>query len=274
METKVLVIGDACVDIYEDGRWYLSGNIVDTGVHLSRMGVPTEVVTAVGTDQWGEAFQVVLAEEGLDISGLQVLQGATAVTHMSLDGLNRVHGDYEEGVLANMQFGDEEWERAGDATLVHSALWGNAEKGLPKAKQAGALISFDFADRVTHPLIMELAGVVDYAFFSFAEPTPEVDEFLQSRIAEGARCVVATFGEKGSRAFDGDKFYDCGIVPAQVVNTVGAGDAYIAGFLYGVLTTGDIPQAMQKGAEISADVVSTFNPWRPVTNDEPLENQA
>ena len=34
-------------------------------------------------------------------------------------------------------------------------------------------------------------------------------------------------------AFDGTRFYEYGIVPCTVVDTMGAGDSFIAGFLYG-----------------------------------------
>lgn len=46
--------------------------------------------------------------------------------------------------------------------------------------------------------------------------------------------MVVTRGEKGSMAYDGEKFYYGGIVPCEVVDTMGAGDSFIAGFLYAI----------------------------------------
>lgn len=262
----VVALGDACVDVYSDGRFYISGNVVDTGVHLQRLGVPTAIVTSVGTDTWGDAFVEQLGAEGIDISHLHVLDGRTAVTQMSMDGLDRVHGDYDEGVLAEMTFSDSDLDLAKSAQLVHSALWGNADHLLRDVKGSGTLVSFDFADRIDHPLVTGLDGAVDYGFFSFPEPSEVVDNFLKERVSKGMRVAVATFGTKGSRAFDGDRFCDAGIVPAEVVNTVGAGDSYIAGFLAEVVRGHDIPSAMNKGAEVAADVVATFAPWPPLTD--------
>ena len=265
---RVAAVGDACIDLYPDGRWYASGNVVDTGVHLARLGIPTAVVTAVGDDHWGHAIKAVLAAEGVDTSRVHILPGKTAVTQMAMRGRERVHGDYDEGVLAGFLFDAADREFVAGADLVHTALWGNADDLLPHARAAGALISFDFADRLTHPLVTGLAGVVDYGFFSFAEPGPEADGYLQDRRRAGMRCAVGTFGEHGSRAFDG-RFISCGIEPAEVENTVGAGDAYIAGFLFEVLQGSSVEQAMRHGAALAADVVSVFNPWRPAPPTAP-----
>ena len=52
----------------------------------------------------------------------------------------------------------------------------------------------------------------------------------------GAEVLLATFGEGGSLAFDGTEFYRQPCIPApKLVNTVGAGDSYGAGFMSGVL---------------------------------------
>lgn len=52
--------------------------------------------------------------------------------------------------------------------------------------------------------------------------------------ANGAGCVIAMLGEHGSLAYDGQSFYHQAAENVPVVNTVGAGDSYIAAFTYGV----------------------------------------
>ena len=74
--------------------------------------------------------------------------------------------------------------------------------------------------------------------------------------------AVAALGEKGSIAYDGERFYECGIVPAEkAVNTVGAGDSYIAGFTKGVLDGLGVPACMHAGAERSSRVIGSFEPY-------------
>ena len=79
--------------------------------------------------------------------------------------------------------------------------------------------------------------------------------------AFGPRLVTATMGELGSICYDGTTLYEYGIVPTTVVNTVGAGDSYIAGFTYGILNGWSVPECMKKGAEVSSAVVARFEPY-------------
>ena len=51
-------------------------------------------------------------------------------------------------------FDEEDIRYAAACDLVHTALWGNAENTLPAIRQQSkALISFDYADRLDHPLV-------------------------------------------------------------------------------------------------------------------------
>lgn len=50
--------------------------------------------------------------------------------------------------------------------------------------------------------------------------------------------------------------------PAKhVVNTVGAGDSFIAGFMYGVLNNLPVVQCLETGSKVAAQVVQVFEPW-------------
>ncbi len=260
---RVAVIGDNCIDVYERlGKKYPTGNVVDTGVNLQKLGIETSIISTTGNDENGNWMIKTLEAEGLDTSHLKVGDGATAVTYMDMDGLDRVHGDYVEGVLENIVFDDEDIIFAAKHDLVHSALWGKAEDVLPQIKSLGAKISFDYADRLTHPLVESTLPFVDYGFYSYHLGRDEfIERFLKDKVSRGMKIAVATFGEKGSLAFDGEKFHEGGVFPAKVVNTVGAGDSFIAGFLYGILNNYPVDKALASGAQIAAIVVGVFEPW-------------
>lgn len=260
---RVAEIGDNCIDVYERiGKKYPTGNVVDTGVNLQKLGVSVSIISTTGSDENGKWMMESLKEEGLDISHLKVGDGITAITYMDMDGNDRVHGDYIEGVLENITFDEEDIEFAASHDLVHTALWGKAEGVLPAIAAKGTPIAFDYADRLDHPLVEETLPYVTYGFYSYHGGRDEViEEFLKDKVRRGMKIAVATFGEEGSVAWDGEKFYSCGIVKAEVVNTVGAGDSFIAGFLYGILNKLSIEECLQKGAEVSASVIEVFEPW-------------
>ena len=166
--------------------------------------------------------------------------------------------------MEHIVFDEEDIAFAAGHDLVHTALWGMAENALPKIKAAGCkAISFDYADRLDHPLVESTLPYVDYGFYSYhKERDAFIEGFLKDKVDRGMKIAVATFGEKGSLAYDGREFTSFGIYPApNVVNTVGAGDSFIAGFLFGVLNGLPVEECLRKGAEVSAQVVQVFEPW-------------
>lgn len=260
---RAAMMGDNCIDEYPRlGRGYPTGNVVDTGLNLRRLGAQVSILSTTGSDEAGSRMRETLSSEGLDVTRLKTGEGATAVTIMDMDGLDRVHGDYSEGVLATMTFDEDDIAFAASYDIVHTALWGKAESALPRLKELGATVSFDYADRLSHPLVESTLPFVDYGFFSYHEGRNDfIEGFLRDKVARGMRLAVATFGEDGSLCWDGNRFHACGIVPAKVVNTVGAGDAYIAGFLFGILSGQPVDGSMALGARVAADVVGVFEPW-------------
>lgn len=260
---KVACIGDNCIDYYERlNRKYPSGNIVDTAVNLVKLGANASVISTTGNDENGRWMIETLTKEGVDISHLKVAQGATAITYMDMNGLDRVHGEYEEGVLKNILFDEEDIAFAMTHNLVHTALWGKAENVLPALKAKKIPISFDYADRLNSPLVESTLPYVDYGFYSYHHGRdPHIEAFLSDKVERGMKTAIATFGEKGSLACDNNGFYAGNVFPANVVNTVGAGDSFIAGFLYGILEGRSVAESLSCGARVAAQVVSVFEPW-------------
>jgi fructoselysine 6-kinase len=259
---RAAALGDNCIDLYPRlGRWYCTGNAVDFAVHLQRLGVPTSIVSVTGEDAYGRAMVETLAGEGLDVSHLRVQPGPTAVCSMDLAGRERVHNEYVEGVMKDVVFTPDDIAFAAAHDLVHSAFWGHADHHLAEVKGGGALVSFDYATEWQHSLVAATIPHVDYAFFSFDEPSPAVELFLREVVAVGPQAAIATFGELGSMAWDGRVLTRCGIVPANVTNTVGCGDSFIAGFMYGVLQQRSMGESLWQGARVAAEVVATFGPW-------------
>ena len=86
-------------------------------------------------------------------------------------------------------------------------------------------------------------------------------EKISSAAALGPRIVVATRGAKGSLAFDGTAFYDCPPAPCTVVDTMGAGDSYIAGFIKTWLEGKSIAECMKTGALTAAGTIARQGAW-------------
>ena len=104
---------------------------------------------------------------------------------------------------------------------------------------------------------------VDYAFFSVGEGNGQkAVELLKQAKALGGSIMTATLGEDGCICYDGETFYRGHSVRAEkVVNTVGAGDSFIAGFMEGIMKGMDIPACIRNGAELASTVVAQFEPY-------------
>lgn len=259
---KVAAIGDNCVDVYPKlERYYCTGNSVDFAVHMKRLGAEVSLISTTGNDEYGRQMIRELEKEGIDITHLKTGDGETAISYMDLVDRERTYGDYIEGVMENVEFTEDDIEFAASCDLIHTAFWGNAHMHLAELKRKGAKICFDYATEVEDPLVAETVSNVDYAFFSFEDCDLMVKDFLKDIIDKGCSVAVATFGEGGSLAYDGREYYQYGICPAEVVNTVGAGDSYMAGFMYGIMSGKEIPECQKLGAGIAARVVGIFDPW-------------
>ena len=220
MGIKACAAGFCCADVYQNiGVFYPTGNGIDWGIHLARMGVSVSAVSVVGKD---------------------------------------------DGVMETYRPNEDDRAFILEHDIIHTDLFGNCLDLLPEWHDAGKTVVMDFSVFSQDPEYACEAHFpyVDYAFMSFEEDIPELRDWVRHVQGLGPRVAVATLGEKGSIAHDGERFYRCGIVPAEkVVNTVGAGDSYIAGFTKGVIDGLDIPACMKAGAELSSRVIGSFEPY-------------
>ena len=146
--------------------------------------------------------------------------------------------------------------------MVVSGLWGMIENDLPVLKEKGAIVAFDFATRPDDPVSVKAIPYVDYGFFADDDKDEEkLKKMLIDLHAKGPKVMVVTRGEKGSMAYDGEKFYYGGIVPCEVVDTMGAGDSFIAGFLYAICEGKGIQEAMADGAANSSVTIAYSGAW-------------
>ncbi len=260
---KLAAVGDNCMDVYENiGKAYPGGNPVNVAVYFVRLGGESSYTGVVGTDQYGKLMKEKIAEKGVDVSHIRFMEGSTAITHVELVDGERVFGEYEEGVLADFKLTDEEIDFLCSHDMVVTGLWGNVHDDLAKIKARGVKIAFDAATRPEDPAAVTAIPSVDYLFFATDDgDTPELRETMKQIKARGPKLVITTLGEKGSIVYDGEKYTTFGIIPCNVVDTMGAGDSFIAGFLKGVLEEKEVEACMEMGAANSSVTLEYNGAW-------------
>ncbi|AGR42069.1 1-phosphofructokinase [Spiroplasma diminutum] len=88
----------------------------------------------------------------------------------------------------------------------------------------------------------------------------ETKDLIQKLKKLGAQNVLLSMGSKGSLYFDSNNnIYKVGIAQGKLVNSVGAGDSMLAGFVYGLYKNLDIENTLQYAAASGA--ATAFNEW-------------
>jgi len=261
---SVVGVGFSCADIYKYlDKFYPTGNGVDFCIHLARFGLTTSIVSVVGTGKYGSAMIDTLNQQGVDTSHLHVLEGDTCKMIMGIKKKDRIHLQEIEGVMANFSLSDDDIQFINQHNFLHTDLFGKVLDWLPVFKKNNLQIIMDFSVFFDNPEFhaSESFPFVDYFFGSYVRKDAYVREFMEKTWKLGPKLVTITLGENGSICYDGSRFYEYGIFPVKVVNTVGAGDSYIAGFMHGIINKWEIDECMKSGAELAAKVISKFEPY-------------
>jgi sulfofructose kinase len=124
------------------------------------------------------------------------------------------------------------------------------------AQEAGVPVVADLDD--LYPGVEALLKNLDYFVASRDIPeriTGDVD--LRKALPEvhrrfGFELTAATLGEEGVLAWDGDRFHYAPAYCVKVVDTIGAGDTFHAGFIYGLLQGWGLQRQLEFGCAAAA----------------------
>ena len=154
------------------------------------------------------------------------------------------------------------WTTIAEHAIAVSAVWGKCEHALAEIKARGVTVAFDCADLPDDPVSLTALPHVDIAFFSDdGTPVERLMEKVKAIAAMGPSLVVTMRGAKGSMVYDGETFFLQHAIECPVVDTLGAGDSYIAGFLSATLRGLPIPDRMRAGSENAAVTIGYVGAW-------------
>jgi fructoselysine 6-kinase len=255
----VAVVGDNCVDRYAgaESAAYSGGNAFNVAVQLARTGTPVRYFGAVAADADAELVRDGLRANAVSTDDLVVLTGETAVTDVRVlpDG-DRVFEREEFGVTADYRPSDDELAVIASADWVHVGMLPDADEFRARLAALGAgTVSQDCA-------VAEGLTDLDVAFLSAGEDG-DADRLLDDTLAAGVPLVVVTRGADGSLARTAGRADAVRqhAVPAEVVDTTGAGDSFIAGFIAARLLDASLADALANGARTAAVTVGHRAGW-------------
>jgi fructoselysine 6-kinase len=128
-------------------------------------------------------------------------------------------------------------------------------------RQAGLIISFDYGERLASNLVEKNINLVDIAFVSLpGHSIPEAENLARQLSGRGPELAVVTLGKRGSLAYDGQVYYQPSL-PTAPVDTLGAGDTFIANFLAGWIKGKTRPEALSDAALAAAQTCTHLGAW-------------
>lgn len=232
---RILAFGDNVVDCYRDQNlMFPGGNCVNHAVFARRAGAETAYAGAVCDDDAGHLIRRALVEEGVDIFSLRIEAGQTAYCVIETPDGDRVFVGANLGVSI-IAPSKADLARLSDFDAVHTGRSSHVDAWLPHFAQA-TKVSYDLAT-VYDP--ERIARVAPHCFLlAFSAGGASRDQALalaQGARAAGARWSLATRGVEGALLAGDAGVFEVPAQPVDAIDTLGAGDTYIANVLVGLL---------------------------------------
>ena len=250
---RLLGLGDNTVDTYVDaGVQFPGGNAVNVAVLARRLGLEAGYLGCLGTDEAGGLIAAALAEEGVDLARCRRVEGENARARIVHNGGDRKFIGSIPGVRGRYDLGAEDFAYIGGFDAVHTSVFSELDGELPRigARQ----VSYDFSERWNDAVFDRVLPHIRIAFLSAPNRGDAEVEGVLRRCAASGVMAVATRGAGGSMALADGVVLRQGIVKADIVDTLGAGDGFIAGFLAARLRGAEVAAALARGAAFAATV--------------------
>ncbi len=238
------------------------GQTASAIVALQRLGMRTAYAGRFGADAEGAFGLQSLRDEGVDVAFAEVIEGSrTQVGYIIIEakrGERTVIWDRDE--LLAYTADDTPVEFAGKARVIHLDAHDPpaCARMATAARAAGTIVSADI-DNVYEGL-PELLPLIDVLISSkeFPRLLTGIEEpraaLLEIKSRYGCALVGLTKGGRGATVLCEGEFLERPAfqVPGGCVDTTGAGDAFHAGFLYGLLQGEDIEMTLKMGCAVAA----------------------
>ncbi|MBV2363679.1 sugar kinase [Streptomonospora nanhaiensis] len=270
-ETMALLVPDpAGTDGRRSFQLEIGGAESNVAIHLARTGLRVAWYSALGDDDLGRHVRGRVAAEGVDCRVRTDPDRPTGLYLKEFDGTGRTRVRYYRRGSAASALGaaDAARVRAEAPRLVHTTgITPALSEGCRALVDAlfteaapGTLRSFDvnYRPALHGPdearVLRETARRADVVFCGLDEAeslwgAATLDDVRE--LLEGPDLLVVKQGAEGATAFRGGRSWFAPAPEVEVVEPVGAGDAFAAGVLHGLLTGADVAASLAEGARLA-----------------------
>jgi 2-dehydro-3-deoxygluconokinase len=251
----------------------------NVAIGLTRMDHKVGWISRVGDDELGSAMLSFIRGEGVDVSQVKVDKTApTGLYFKELRKANDIRVQYYRKGSAASQLRPEDVDQdfiasskylhiTGITPALSESCYETVIHAINAAKKHNVKVVFDpnlrkklWSEERARQVLLEIASMSDIILPGEAEAEfmlgqADVNTYGHQFLEMGAAIVVLKLGEQGAHYFTKEENqFVPGFTVNQVIDPVGAGDGFAAGFLSGHLDGLPLQQAVKRGNAVGAIV--------------------
>lgn len=250
---------------------YPGGSAANTIYALAQLGLRTGFLGAVGSDDAGRILLESFQSVGVDTSGIVIKPKAKTGRALGfIDAHGRRTLYIEPGANNLLRKADIDLSYVARARWVHMTSFVGQEQWavqceLVRALSPKTLVSFApgvllarRGVRVLFPVLKRTQVLfLNRREFELLTHTPDLSVGSRTLLKVGPHSIVVTLGAEGSYVTDGKNAYRIEAPRVKrVLDTTGAGDAFAAGFLYGLFEEHDLRRCAELGAQLARQALT------------------
>jgi len=252
---NIFAVGETTYDIVfknnQPSHAVVGGSALNTAVSLGRLKLPVHFISRIGNDTIGNLSAKFLTENGVDCRYISRFDGQSRIALAFLDEANNASYQFYHGNksprIAFPQVKVDDIVHFGSLNALNNKGRKNLLSFLGKASKVGAIVIYDpnirnvsDADRATTIAKVEenmaLSTIVKGSTQDFIRlyGTSDCDMLFQKFRNFGVKALFITDGDQPTilKTELLEKSYN--IQPVEAISTIGAGDNFSAGIIYGL----------------------------------------
>ncbi|MGB8956196.1 MAG: carbohydrate kinase family protein [Tumebacillaceae bacterium] len=292
----VVVVGTVCTDIifhglqsfpelgeeiWAKGMEVTTGGAMNTPAALARLGLQVGLATPVGNDFWSQLNLSMVHKEGISSRFILFLDQPSPQLSVALNYQgDRAFVSYSEPLLLE-QYQQHILKVIHQTNVRHFHFYTSPDSGhtdlIRAAKAAGKTISLDSGwnpDWLRSEDIWEQISLADLFLPNLPEAQlitgrQDPQEALET-LAAHAPTVVIKLGEQGAICRSDGRVFTAEAFPTTPIDATGAGDCFVAGFLYGWLKELPLHNCLQIANYCGASCVAQVGGFAGAPNEHQL----
>ena len=247
--SQVWVTGEVLIDLIPDGserKPIVGGGPANTAKALSKLGIDTQFIDGISTDDYGQMAKDELISAGVKLDYVKYSDNPTCLAIVSLSDSGSASYEFVIENTATFDF-TPDWlpnPQTERPALLHIGT-------LATVLEPGASVLFDWAQSVAKvsPVVFDpnirsavisdrdlyVKQVERWVSISSAVkvsdedirwlyPSLEINQVVDNWLAKGPSLIVVTYGDKGLAGYQAGEKVSVDAVKVAVADTVGAGD--------------------------------------------------